>query len=145
MSETVMTVAFGATNRNNGNPRFVRVIADLVVGGSGVFIFHKLHGDTPVRPVRIRPDDAVSEATVLMAGLGLTDEDLLEGEAAALADRLRRQAGDIELDAADAELLAHSVAGVEVTAVITGVASEPSIGPEDFADTSWTVLVSTAR
>ncbi|WP_207206956.1 hypothetical protein, partial [Nocardioides ganghwensis] len=70
MSETVMTVAFGATNRNNGNPRFVRVIADLVVGGSGVFIFHKLHGDTPVRPVRIRPDDAVSEATVLMAGLG---------------------------------------------------------------------------
>lgn len=146
MSATVMTVAFGATNRNDGNPRFVRVLADLVVGGSGVFIFHRLHATSPTRPVRIRPGESISDATVLMAGLALADEALpLEDEAAAVAERLRRQTDDVVLQAVDGDLLADSVASLEVTAVVTGIGSEPSVGAEDFAATAWTVLVATAR
>lgn len=145
MSETIMTVAFGATHVNNGNPRFVRVLADLVVGGSGVFIFHTLYDDDSVVPVRIRPSGDVTRAALLMSGFALAEKDVnLPEEAAALAGRLRHGEDDIELDGHDSAVLTRAVADLEVTAIVTAIGTDPAIGPEDFEGTSWSILVARA-
>lgn len=139
-----MTVAFGATSRNSAHPRSIRALADLVVGGSGVFVFHSLDAETR-SDVRLRPKEDVPTSAVLMAGLALVDKAVpIEGEAAELAQHLWAAGKDIELNVTEADALAASVAGLEVTAVVTTILAEPLVHAVDFAHTSWTVLTAEA-
>lgn len=140
MSQTVMTAAFGSTDRWRGTPRGINVLADLVVGGSGVFIFHDL---TSSARARIRPVD-VPEADVLMAGFALVADVPLNDQAKALVAELMSPGEDIELTADQAQVLKGVVGDLAVSVVITGVNHPPIVGREDFSTTSWTVLIGTA-
>lgn len=149
MSQTVMTAAFGSADRRRDTPRSVRVFAQLVAGGSGVYIFHPLEVQTPGAtapgPVRLRPVGA-SGAQTLMSGLALADTAVpLDGPAADLAQKLRTSRGDIELTAVDAGVLSDAVAGLAISLVVTGVEEAPSVSAQDFSDTSWSVRVCVAR
>ena len=144
MSETVTTFAFGSAHARNGGPRFIRVFGELVVGGSGVYIFHAL-APTSVRPIRIRPTSA-TEAQVLMSGLVLADTGVpLDGPVAELATSLRASEQDIELTAEDGSVLADAAANIAVSVMVTGVGHQESVRAEDFAGTDWTVLTATVR
>ena len=144
MSETVMTFAFGSAHGIGRAPRFTRVFGELVVGGSGVYIFHGLR-EAGESSVRIRPTTA-TEANVLMSGLALADDRVpMDGPTAELATSLRARQRDIELTAEEGLLLAGAVAELAVSMIVTGVGHEPTVDPLDFAETGWTVLVGTAR
>jgi hypothetical protein len=149
MSQTVMTAAFGSADRRRATPRSVRVFAQLVAGGSGVFIFYPLEAQRPGAaaggPVRLRPV-GVSGAQTLMSGLALADTAIpLEGPAGDVAERLRTSERDITLTAADAAVLSEAVADLAISLVVTGVAETPSVSARDFAGTGWSVHVGVAR
>lgn len=148
MSQTVMTAAFGSADRRRSTPRSIRVFAQLVAGGSGVYIFHaleaQLDGAAVPGPVRLRPV-GVSGAQTLMSGFALADTTIpLPGPACDLAERLRTSRGDIALTAADALVLSKAVAEIAVSLVVTGVEEKPSVAVSDFADTSWHVRAGVA-
>ncbi|NJC71626.1 hypothetical protein HC031_18150 [Planosporangium thailandense] len=77
MSDLAMTVVFGRADRNSGNPRSVDVLANLYVGGSGVWAFHRLDADEhdrgPIKSLRIRSErdftEEISAGFALMVGI----------------------------------------------------------------------------
>lgn len=133
MSQTVMTAAFGPTDRYRGTPRGIDVLADLVVGGSAVVIFHCQDGST----LRLRPDGAPLIDT-LMAGFALAASVPLDAEAESVAVTVRTADEDTQLTPQQTSVLKKAVARLAVTAVVTWLDSDGGLDPLDFGGTGWT-------
>ena len=140
MSHTVMTAAFGPARRFGGEPKWVQVLADYIVGGSGVMVFHDLDLG---RRVRIRPD-AVSDVDALVAGFALV-AGVDCAEAAPVAEALLSSKADIVLTAEDAAALRSVVTDLGVSVVVTNLTPSPVVSAEDLAGLAWEVRVSYAQ
>ena len=140
MSHLALTASFGSATRYHSGPKHVRVFGQLLVGGSGVYLFSNL--ESPESTIRLRADES-SLADALMAGFAVAEPGLgLAGEAARLSETCRSgasTAGDIELDAEEAALLAKAVADVDVALLLTLNESDAPVLVDDFR--GWSVTV----
>ena len=140
MSHLVLTAAFGSAQRFHAGPKHVRVFGQLLVGGSGLYLFHDL--DSGGGPIRIRTE-VESVAAALMAGFVLTERDLrLGGEAGRLAERQRSEAdkaGEVELSPAQVSLLSEAAAEFDVAVLLTYNGAPSDIEDEDFL--GWPVQI----
>lgn len=144
MSELVYTATFVRLGRSpfGSKPREATVFAQRFEGGSALTWFTNLN-DRRI-DVRIR-NDATDPVRLLMAGFAITEPQLpLEGEARALAERLRAVAakGEVELDGADAEVLAAAVRELDLALYCTCLGGVVDLDPTSFG--AWTVRVLTA-
>lgn len=143
MSNLVLTAAFGPATRFHSGPKHVMVFGQLLVGGSGLYLFKHLDSEAP--SVRVRAD-SVGIADALMAGFVVAEPQIdLEGPAASLAATLRADAlkGEIELDAKDAAVLADAIAGLDVALLLTLNEGTSPVAPEDFRGWSVTIAAQT--
>ena len=140
MSHLTLTASFGSATRYHSGPKHVRVFGQLLVGGSGVYLFNNLEAPGP--PVRLRADETCL-ADALMAGFAIAEPDLaLKGQAASLSETCRAgtaTTGDIELGAEEAAVLAKAVAGVDVALLLTLNKSDESVQADNFR--GWSVTV----
>lgn len=139
MSHLALTASFGPATRYHPGPKHVRVFGQLLVGGSGVYLFQNL--ETAGATIRLRADES-GLADALMAGFAVAEPGLaLEGQASSLAEALRASAatGDTRLGPEDAALLAKAVADVDVALLLTINEGNESVPMDDFR--GWSVTV----
>jgi hypothetical protein len=142
MSDLVLTAQFIRVGSNpfGPKPKDVPVFAQLLVGGSGLWIFTATSG-TPesMRAARIRPETS-EEFNVLRTGFAIVDTDVPGGDAQALLDKLRAKSlegREIELASADAATVSTAVSDLNVHLHITVFGSNHHVDHGNQG--SWTV------
>lgn len=140
MSHLALTASFGSVARYHSGPKYVRVFGQLLVGGSGLYLFNNL--EAPGATLRVRADES-SVADALMAGFAVAESGIeLDVGASDLAATIRASvpaAGDVELAGEDATLLAEAVGEVDVALLVTLNQSGEFLQAGDFR--GWSVTV----
>jgi hypothetical protein len=149
MSDLVLSAQFVRMGSNpfGPKPKDVPVFAQLLVGGSGLWIFTNT-SDSHSSPssIRIRCESS-SELDVLRAGFAIVDTNVPNEGSAKVIDRLRKSAnsgGDIEVSPAEAADISQAVSGLYVHLHVTlfnGVATFDDTDAGDWRITTSAVEV----
>jgi len=138
MSNLAMAALYGRPDRNSGRPRSVDLLGQLMVGGSGLWTFHRL--DRPQATVRLR--SVASVATEVKAGFALSGlvEHLDQDVTHVLGSGWRER--DVDVDARTVEQLADLVDDLEVALVLTHLGPAlQELDEAEWASSRWSVTL----
>ncbi|TFV44853.1 hypothetical protein [Blastococcus sp. TF02A-35] len=137
MSDLAAVACYGQPHRNSGAPTRLDLVGELLVGGSGLWVFHRLDFDG--EPVRLRSHGDL--ATEVRAGFALSG--LFEPANAAVGSLLGAgwAGAEVDVDPDVVRRLADLVADVHVGVVLTSLGVGGADDETQWKGTNWSVTV----
>jgi hypothetical protein len=146
MSDLAMTVAVGPADRNSGLPRAVDCLGQLIVGGSGVWVWHDIGNISRVSPgTGIRLRSAANLGLEIAAGIALIMDFGAARVITAETFGAQWNEHDVELDDAMLTTLAKHSFGIPLAVVLTSTDPIHELVQDAIAfiteATEWSLLV----